>query len=70
MGTRPKRYIKAGAQYAEASVKKEGRIAFSVGGAHYNARSQIKNQAEKAPGLFCDLTRDGGQDICRILQCQ
>lgn len=34
VGTRLKRYIKAGAQYKEANIQKMGGIEYSVGGAH------------------------------------
>jgi hypothetical protein len=42
-GTRLKRYITSGAQYTEEKWKKKGGIEFSVGGAHYNARSLMKS---------------------------
>ena len=42
-GTRLKRYITSGAQYTEANGKKKGGMEFSVGGAHYNARSPMKS---------------------------
>ena len=48
MGTRLKRYVKAGAQYTEAKVKKKGGIEFSVGGAHYNARSPMKSSSKSS----------------------